>query len=65
MSCVRRGPPDPADGATEGLQNARETCGHIMRLGPLLFAAVPETGHNEEILNRAAVLQKDVLLVTC
>src|SRR5262245_45016293 len=25
----------------------RETCGPFVWLGPLLFAAVPETGHNE------------------
>ena len=44
--CVRRGSPDPADGATEGLLKSRETFGRALWLGPPLFAAVPETGHN-------------------
>jgi hypothetical protein len=31
---------------TEGFNDASETCGRRVWLGPPLFAAVPETGHN-------------------
>jgi len=37
---VRRGSPDPAEDATEGLQTLGETCGQLVWLGQ-------ETGHNE------------------
>src|SRR5437868_5626278 len=43
---VRRGSPDPAVRPTGGLLEFRKTCGHAEWLGPTLFAAVPETGHN-------------------
>jgi hypothetical protein len=46
VSPVRRASPDPAVRATAGLPALQETFGRALWLGPPLFAAVPETGHN-------------------
>jgi len=43
MCSVRRGSPDPAEGATAGLLLFPETCGRILWLGQ-------ETGHNNDLL---------------
>jgi hypothetical protein len=43
---VRRGSPGPAACPTEGLPTIGETCGRAVWLGTVLFASVPETGHN-------------------